>query len=227
LQDVDAVKDEVASDKVELQGHYRIAGTHLLCSRFLTPAWTELQNKNPRLTAEIYSLRSAEVVAAVARAEYDLGLCLNPQPHPNVEASPVYLGQMVVAVSKRHPLLKLDMTRRIGAISGYPACLPKAFSGVDNCETHPVFKKFGIAPDIRCAFDSYEVAIENLSASNAWALMPCWVVRSNRDRLASIFPPGWDAPVRAWALWPKNRHLTKPLSRLIDGVKARFKALPQ
>ncbi len=227
LQDVDAVKDEVASDCVELQGHYRLAGAHLLSSRFLAPAWTKIQNENPRLSAEIYSMRSAGVVAAAASGEFDFGLCLNPQPHPGISAMSIYSGQLVIVVNKRHPLLGLDKAKRVAALSRYSACLPKAFSGVDNCESHPNFEKYGIVPHVRCAFDSYDVAVENVASSQAWGLMPCWVLRSHKDRLAPIVPRGWDAPVHAFAVWPKNRLLTKALKRLIDGIRERFKSLPE
>ncbi len=226
LAEVEAVRDEVAADHVELQGHYKIAATHLLSSKFLTPAWTKIQNENPGLTAEIYSLRSAQVVSAVASGEYDFGLCFNPQAHPNLEAQPVYRGQMVLAVNKKHPLLKVDAKDQIQNLSRYPASLPKAFQGVDNCESHPIFKKFGITPDIKFVFDSYDVAVEHLSTSQAWGLVPCWVVRSHKDKLTWIIPRGWNAPVTASALWLKNRRPTKVLKRLIAGVADRFKALP-
>src|SRR5271156_5441681 len=43
LENVEAVFDEVASDMVELQGHYRMAATHVLSSKFLAAAWTTLR----------------------------------------------------------------------------------------------------------------------------------------------------------------------------------------
>lgn len=226
LNQVEAVRDEIASDNVELQGHYRMAATHLLCSKFLAPAWAELQKTSQRLTAEIYSLRSADVVAGIVSGSFDFGLCLNPQPHPAVNAEKVYGGQMVVAVRRNHPLLKLDKARAVRALSGYPASLPKAFQGVDNCESHPVFDRLGISPDIRFVFDSYDVAVEHLVNSQAWALLPCWIVRSNREKIAWIIPREWDAPVFASALWPKNRLPTRALKRLVSSLGQRFKELP-
>lgn len=227
LQDVDAVKDEVASDSVELQGHYRLAATHVLCSRFLAPTWTKIQSANPRLSAEIYSLRSAAVVAAVAGGEFDFGLCLSPQPHPSLNMEQVSGGQLVIVVGKKHPVLKLEKRARFRALSSYPASLAKAFQGIDNCESHPIFEKYGIVPDVRFAFDSYDVAVENVTSSQSWALVPCWVLRSHRDRLAAVWTKGWEAPLTTAAIWPKNRLLTKAMRRLIDGIRARFKSLPE
>ncbi len=226
LEAVESVREEVASDQVELQGHYRMAATHVLSSKFLTPAWSRLQKGNPRLTAEIYSLRSAEVVSQVASAKLDFGLCINPQPHPALIAQKIYDGQMVVTVGRNHPLRKIEKSKALRALSSYPAALPKAFQGVDNCESHPIFGKFGIVPDIRFIFDNYDVAVEHLLSSRSWALLPCWIVRSNRDKIAWILPKGWEAPVFASALWPKSRPMTKVFQRLIAHLKDRFKALP-
>ena len=124
-------------------------------------------------------------------------------------------------------MLKLDAPgKALRALSGYPAALPKAFSGVDNCESHPIFDKLGIAPDIRFIFDNHDVALEHLTASRSWALLPCWIVRANRDKVAWILPKGWEAPVFASALWPKNRPMTKVLRRLIARLEGQFAALP-
>lgn len=223
IREVDSLRDEMASDKVELQGHYKMAATHLLSSDFLAPAWTAIQEENPRLKGEIYSLRSAQVVAALTSGEYDFGLCFNPQPHPALSAVEVYSGQLVLAVARRHPLMKISPAEAVQKLSRYSATLPKAFQGIDNCESHPMYAKFGITPDIKFIFDSYAVAVENLASSQAWSLMPDWIVRKHKDRLGAIVPRGWSAPVFVSAIWPKNRLLSKPLKRLVSGLQGRFK----
>src|SRR5262245_50371318 len=69
LGDVDALRDELRSEDVELTDRFRLAATHGLASRVLTPAWVDLQKDHPRVTAELFSLRTADVVQGVGRGE--------------------------------------------------------------------------------------------------------------------------------------------------------------
>src|ERR1700722_3577991 len=41
VQRTQAIKDELTSDKLELQGHFRLAATHVLSAHFLAPSWIE------------------------------------------------------------------------------------------------------------------------------------------------------------------------------------------
>lgn len=220
LGDLEAIKEELASDSVELQGHYKLAATHMLCSQILTPAWARLQEAHGRLTAEIFTLRSAQVIAGVASGAYDYGLCLSPQPHPQLEIEPVYEGRLVLVVAHDHPVLKTPPAQRAAKLSQWPAALPKAFQGVDNCESHPAFAQFGIEPKIRLAYDSYEVAARHLLSTRSWSLFPDWIAKLYGGKLAAIIPSGWHAPLWLSAVRPKNRFHTRALRELSSSVKA-------
>jgi DNA-binding transcriptional LysR family regulator len=220
LSDLESIKDELAADDVAERGHYRLAATHGLCARRLVPAWSKIQARNPRLTAEVYTLRSAEVAAGVASGEYDFGLTLSPQESPSLGSRVLYRGQLVLAVRRGHPLLKLSPVSAAAKISDYPAALAKSFQGVDNCESHPVFGRFDIVPKLDFMFDSYEVATERLCATDSWSLFPDLLLDESRGRLAAIVPPGWNADLRVAGVWPKHRFLTRPLKRLLTELAA-------
>jgi DNA-binding transcriptional LysR family regulator len=197
-----------------------LAATHGLCARRLVPAWSRIQAKNPQLTAEIYTLRSAEVAAGVAAGEYDFGLSLSPQESPSLGTRVLYRGRLVLAVRRGHPVLKLPLGARAAALSGYPAALAKSFQGIDNCESHPAFGRFNIEPKLEFMFDSYDVGVERLCATDSWSLFPDLLLEDAGSRLAAIVPPGWHAELRVAALWPKHRWLTRPLKRLLVELAA-------
>jgi DNA-binding transcriptional LysR family regulator len=217
LNGLEAIKDELASDRVDLQGHYRLAGTHLLSSVFLTPAWSAVQKSHAQLTAEIYSLRSSQVISGVMQGEYDLGLCLSPQPHPSLEIETVFKGRLLPAVRRGHPLLKKPDLK---ALSSYPAVLPKAYQGVDNCETHPMFARFGIAARPEVIFDSYAVAAARIAATDGWGLLPDLLIGSGLSALPA--PKRWDAPYTVAILRPAHRVPTRVLRRLSPELKRRI-----
>lgn len=211
------IKEEIMSDQVELQGTYRLAASHLLCPALLAPAWIGIQQNNPRLIGELYTLRSAQVLEGVGAGEYELGLCFSPQSNPNVQIQKLYDGQLVVAVRRNHPLLKIKKKDQVRAISAYSATLPKSYQGIDNCQTHPVFDQFNLNPQIDLIFDNYEVAVEKIRLSDAWGLLPDWIVE--QSDLASVIPEKWSAPVNISAMWPKNIVVTRVIKQLIASLE--------
>jgi DNA-binding transcriptional LysR family regulator len=220
LHDVEHIREDLTSDEAELQGNYKLAASHLLSTELLCPSWVKIQNQNPRLTAEIYTLRSAAVYAGVSAGEYDFGICFSPQSHPSVEIVPIYEGQLVLAVRKGHPVLKSKKGEALKKIAAYPACLPKSYQGIENCETHPVFQKHGIQPKVDLIFDSYQIAVEKTRLSDGWSLLPDWIVKTSG--LSTITADNWNAPVSIAALWPQNRIQTRVTRQLIATLKQSF-----
>ncbi len=218
MAELDAIKEELTSEDADLQGTYRMAASHLLCPQLLLPAWAGVQAKNPRLRAELFTLRSADVLSGVSSGEYDFGICFSPQSHASIQIKPLYRGQLLIAVRPEHPVLKVNGKReRLRRVSEYPCALPKSYQGIDNCETHPVFSEFGITPRTEVVFDSYEVAVTKILLGNTWSLLPDWVAR--RHGLITLTADGWDAPVNISALWPTNRLLTRTLVELVEALE--------
>ncbi len=219
LAEAARIQEEVASDKVEMRGHYRIAATHGLASKMLTPAWADLQTKNNQITAEIYSLRSSQVVQGVISGEYDFGICFNPQEHPEIESQILQKGSLRICVNRSHPVLKLPRTQQYAQLSSYPAVLPKAFQGIEICERHPVFSQYGIQPQPDCLFDNYEVAIEKVIHSYSWGFFPDLFIPRHSQLQALQVPKGWDAPYRICAVWQKRQPLISLFRQLINLIK--------
>ncbi|MBI3505890.1 MAG: LysR family transcriptional regulator [Proteobacteria bacterium] len=218
IGDLEAMKELLSSEQAELQGYYRLAATHLICARYLTPAWSTVQAGNPSLHAEIFTLRSAQVARGVAEGEYDFGVCFNPQTNTRLETEPLMDGSLVLAVRKNHPVLKAAPAELGRELSRYPAALPKSFQGIDNCEMHPMFDAFGIKPRAEFVYDSYEIATARLLSSRSWSLIPDWIV-ALEPGLAAIKPKRWNAPYRVTAVWPRHRRRTRVLNRLCDAVR--------
>ena len=211
----------MSHDQVELQGTYRVAASHFLSHALLAPAWIGLQAEHPKLVGELFTLRSAQVLAGVTSGEFDFGVCFCPQSNPAVQGQMLYEGQLLIAVRSGHPLLKRKKQGSpLEKISDYPAVLPKSYPGIDNCETHPIFDRYGIRPSTSLIFDNYEVALEKIRRSDAWGLIPDWLI--NRAKLSSITAPDWHAPFNVAGIWPKNRILTRVMQNLLERLGREF-----
>jgi DNA-binding transcriptional LysR family regulator len=220
LAETERIHEELASDQIEMRGHYRIAATHTLCSEFLTPVWLDLQEKNPGLTSTIHSLRSGEVVSRVNSGEVDLGICFSPQTGPNHEQTTLYEGRLLMCFGKKHPFLK---ERRTELLNEYPTISALSAQGIESCENHPSFQEFGIRPKSINLFDSYDVAIRALRSNRVWALLPDFFAYSRSSEIETYIPRGWEANYKVAAVWPKYRIRTQALDLLIENVTETVK----
>lgn len=214
LGESNRIREELQSDKLEMRGHYRIAATHTLCSEFLTPAWIEIQDKHPALTATLHSLRSGEVLSRVNSGEVDLGICFSPHSGPNHEQELLHQGKLVLCFGKKHPFLK---ERKIETLTRHPSIAALAAQGIENCENHPSFQKLHLQPRTVNLFDSYDVALAALQSNKLWTILPDFLAYSHPG-IETFIPRGWDADYKIAAVWPKFRIRTQALDLLIQGV---------
>jgi len=221
LNEVNRVREELSSDKLEMRGHYRIAATHTLSSEFLTPAWMDIQQEHPALTASIQSMRSGEVLNRVISGELDLGICFSPHSGPNHEQQLLHQGMLVLCFGNRHPFLK---DKRMENLSRYPAISALSAQGIENCESHPAFQKFKIQPKSVNLFDNYDVAIRALKTHKTWTLMPDITAYAYYPEIETYTPEGWSADYRIAAIWPKNRIRTQALDLVIEKIERLIQA---
>lgn len=228
LEEARDLKESLSSDSVEWEGHFRMGASHHLCAGWLAPAWAEIHKQHPKVSGEIYTLRSVNVLDAVAASELDFGVCFSPQAHPDVDAEVIHQGQLVIIVRKGHPLMKKPAQKRFEALNQYPAVLPKSFQGIDVCERHPIFEKYGIRPNASLLFDSYEVAVEQVAHSDSWSFFPDLFLEKANSRVNVLAQPEeWDAPYTLSALRPRGRRLPAALECVVENLRKKFKPYPQ
>src|SRR5262249_28051795 len=106
-------------------------------------------------------------------------------------------------------------------ISAYPAMFHKSAPGVEICEVHPMFEKFKIEPKIRCLWESDDQATEGILHSDAWAMMPDYIVRTIGNKVCTLpIPRGWDAPYTISAVMRPHRADNQTLLLLVERMRA-------
>lgn len=217
---VAAMRGKISGEVGQLRGNYRIGASHFLASRCLTPIWSEIQNRHPKLSAELCSLSTIQVIREVVSGTLDLGVCFSPFRHPELKQDELYRGLLVVAVREKHPLLKPRGKKAILRLNDFPAVIHKDRPGVDICETHPIFARYGVTPQIRLLFDSDACAIESIVSSDSWTMIPDLVAQTYSTRVRTLHRPSdWDATFSVALVYRKDRE-TNPV---VQAVRLQLK----
>ncbi len=225
--EVEAVFDHLSTIRKNLQGaaaaiqgSYRLAASHSLATRALARAWISVQREHPALEVELCSMSTSVVLDEVVRGTVDLGLVYSPLRSPELRQVDLYKGQMVIVVRRGHPVLRGAAQTRLQRLSEFPAALHKAASGVEICEVHPMFDKFGIEPQIRCLWESDDQAIESVIHSDTWAMIPDYMTSAGGKQLVALpVPRGWDAPYTISAVTRPHRADNQTLLLLIERLR--------
>ena len=204
------------SEKIEqLTGNYRLAASHFLSSKYLGQAWSKIQANHPQLSVELNAMSTARVITEILSGSLDAGLCFSPLRHPDLKHVQLLEGQLRLVVRKGHPLLKKSTREQLTLLSQYPAVIHKATPGVDLCEDHPMFGKFGIVPKTKCLWDSDDLAVEVMKKTDSWSLMPDIVCHTYQASIETLkIPQGWDAPYSV-ALVLRSHRAENPFLKLL------------
>ena len=214
------IQNSLQGAAAAIQGTYRLGASPFLATRVLARAWIAMQNEYPRVAGELCSMATATVLRDLAQGSLDLALVFSPLRHPDLLPYELYAGQMVIAVRTDHPVLREPERSRLRALSSYPALLHKAATGVEICEVHPMFEKFGIQPQIRCLWESDDQAIEAVVRSDSWAMVPDYVTFRVGDRVRALdVPRGWEAPYNIAAVIRAHRADNETLRLLVDRMR--------
>ena len=216
LDQIELIKTKVSDKNISLQGEFRLGGSHFLAARFLARTWSEIQKKHPDLKGELIGAHTTFILSEVVRGMLDFALCFSPQQHPKFTVQELFKGDLRIVVRKHHPILKLNSIRQFKELSKYTAIIHKPSPGIELCESHPVFSKFGIEPKTRFYFDSDDAAIECIINSDSWTMIPdiCYRFYTKTTKLLPV-PKQWNAQYNICSVIPHHR-IGNPSLKLLE-----------
>jgi DNA-binding transcriptional LysR family regulator len=228
LRSLRLLQEELEGDDAGWSTHYRIAATHGLADRLLTPAWVDVSAGRDSLRADLSTMRTSDILRAIAMSELDYAIGYSPLNHPDVETEVLVRGRLVVAVRPGHPILERSAKKRPAALQAYPHASVRAYFGTASCEDHPLLAKWKAVGRTPFYFDSYDIAIRYVERTDAWAIVPEWTLRiaaKLETGLETALPLGEARSSTIAAMWPKSRRLSAPLLALHERLKATLAGL--
>lgn len=215
LAQASALFEEMSREDVTLMGHYRIAATHYFCENLLTPAVAEVQKRHPKLSVELVSSRSGEIVTKLATGELDFGLLLAPLESNEVDFETLFDMDLLFAARKSHPLV---LNPSVKKLNEYPMAAPQTVPGILSCEHHPFFPEHGIEPNVTHIYTTYSSAVNLLAKSDFWSLIPSYVIERNKRKISPIQIKGWKASISVAVGRPRAKLETRVLRELKQAI---------
>lgn len=219
IEQADSFEEVFKNEAKSINGRIKVTATHGLSSQLISPLVAQLQRQNPELFVEFTSTRSADVIKKILNREADIGFCFSPQDHPDIKKDLLYQGQLIPLISKK----RLENLERLEDLNSLVYTAPKALSGVDICEDHPVLSQFGLNNSPSFTYDSYDLMNAHLHHSPAWSLAPDLLLFFTPKNLAAPkTPKSWKAPYTVEALTPKYRPVKRAARKLLEMVSAKI-----
>jgi LysR family nitrogen assimilation transcriptional regulator len=224
LEQFKRLEDETKSSHADIVGTLRISSTAGTPSKLTANAVASLQMAHHKILAFCATKRSSLVLDDALKSAIDLGICYNPLPNPDLVIENLLTEQMVIAVRKRHPVIKMRRSDRLNALKKFPCVMPMSGNGVDNCQLHPAITNAGLITPVAMQFDDYHSCCEYLRHSNAWSLLPLsYLSEDNPDLIQAATLP---RPASAFIslVYLKSRGLSLAAKALKSQLQSIFNA---
>lgn len=169
LGDVDGARSEVAGLATLERGRLSVGATPSVSTVLLPRVLAAFHAEHPGITLSVIEAGSRDLVDRLASGDLDLALVILPVPREELfETTPLLREELVLAVSKKHPLAKRK-TVRIGELRGVPLVMFRdgydlrstTIAACEQAGFHPTFAIEGAEMDgvLRMAAAGVGVAV--------------------------------------------------------------------
>ena len=223
---VDGIKRELGRKDYPIVGHFRVGASHLLASTMMAPMVSALQMKNPRLSLDVQSLATWDIVDRVLGGKLDFGVGFNPTAHPQLDFEPVYHGNSRIVVRKDHPIFTRRSREHYKLLHEYPGTMHVATEKVVMGRQFPFLKAAKMDRGINFSYDNDYVALENLKHSDNWSLISDLFLKDNSHFLRAVpFPGDSEAQYTVQIIKHKTRRMDTFLDHAFVKVREYFQKM--
>lgn len=222
LHEKNVLEDEIRSRSGELHGHLRIAAPVAINSFFVAKLWADFSRRHPKISGEISSMRTLDILSKVQSSQIDLGICFGPQAHPLMTTHSIAQRRLLFAVRKGIKKPK-NLQSAINLLNSIPAALPNGLLGFGYGESHPLFKRMGLQANVSLLCDHYEVAIAAILQQDIWCLLPDWIVDHHSGIVQAVVPEKLFEELEITCVHSKNRPASPSLELFIGRMTQMIK----
>jgi DNA-binding transcriptional LysR family regulator len=214
LDSWEGIRSEVIASEQEMQGNYTI-GCHVSVAAYSLPLFLPAMHAEfPKLEIRLVHDLSRKILEQVVRMEVDVGLVINPVPHPDLVLKKLASDEVTLWAPKKN---KYKANSDVGGV---------LFCDLDLAQTKDLLAKMKRASMRfgRVVHSSSLEVIASLAASGSGAaLLPARVAELNHASVLARVP---GAPVFQDELYLVYRHenrSNKAMEMLVKQISAGFK----
>jgi LysR family transcriptional regulator, cyn operon transcriptional activator len=111
LREIDDSIRAMKGESDPLTGSLRIGTTHTFNTKLLPGCLARFLNKHTSVSVIVSELCAAEIETELSEGRIDIGIGYLPTEHRDLSFEPLYLEEMVLAVSAKHPLASRKRVR--------------------------------------------------------------------------------------------------------------------
>jgi LysR family transcriptional regulator, cyn operon transcriptional activator len=196
-----------------LRGTLTIATVPLLGSKILPPWLDAFSLLHPNVHVIVRAARSEDVESGLLAGTFDLGFSLAPPEHTELTIREILADQIVLVVSKQHPLAKkskivpADLSSVLLALPSHKISSARLIG--------PYFESIGISPNITIEQDDGHALVELVKLGGFVTFLPKQAMRYDPDVCLLTLPePG--IPITFAAMWTQ---LNAASTAFLDIVK--------
>lgn len=204
LSSVENLKKGLRPEPASLKGHYRIGASHFLMDKYLIPSILKLQSKVPQITFELSSMDTAIAMAQLKAGMLDAALVFRSSYSEIMEEQIIGKGNFQITVRNNHPILKMPIKKRIGALNLLPAISFRTSIGANFWERHPALLTAGVIPKHAYFYDDTQTALSILNNTDCWAFLPDHIIKHNSKIKPVRLPENIEAPVNVSLVSTEN-----------------------
>jgi LysR family cyn operon transcriptional activator len=217
LREVDEGLRAVKKPADPLTGVLRIGATHTFYMTLLPDCLATFLEVHPRMSVSAEELFSSEIEAEVDAGAIDVGIAYEPRNNGNLAYEPLYIDEMVLAVSDSHAFanrkrVRLAELHRQRLVLSTTASLTRHI--VDRA-----LHSAGAEPVVAAELDSVPGMLAIVRRTRLGAIMSRLAVEGAEDiRAVALESP---TPLRAPGLLTKARQTPSPALRSFTGIVRR------
>jgi len=199
MQEIDQGLSELKAEAAPLSGEVRLGATHTFNLGIVPECVAEFLSRNPTVRILAEELPADAIVAGLAQGRLDLGVAYRPELPGSLRFEPLFNEELVLAVSRRHPLARRKRLRMIELHREPLALLPDSFSTrrlLDEC-----FAAAGARPHICAEMSSVAALLGLVARSGVGTIVAANAVDPARD--LALIPLESPTPVRTPGLLRK------------------------
>jgi len=215
VQTIEKAEEELAAISGLLRGNVHLAAIPEFGGILLPPIIVQFQTDHPNIYIKLTATTSDNIERGVAAGHFDLGITLLPLERDDLNSMPLFVDEIVVAVSSQHQLAKQKAIEP-SVLNDLPVAL--GTQQLLHADGVTFLRENNVQPKIMADVGEATAIMNLVRTGKVATLIPRTLVP---DDLVAVPLSGSGPTVRICVVWS---HLSPAAHKFLEFIKVRFES---